>query len=409
MVLAMTQKTSRYTLDDNQLPQWVQGLNLSDHLFKRIGFCFKLNQESLLTNAIKQTHLSDWGDQSFLIGLNTLLSSLEQEANLSLTGRLLLRKYLTDLLVNRLKIQFTFNEFPEILNVPIVRPLFITGLPRTGTTFLQRLLAQDSKFRWLHLWELLKPCPPPKLIDKNTDSRILNTYKLAQKYRKLAPAFSTVHFVDVQIPEECNQLFEHEFANWLFFFRAHVPTYETWLRCQSMISQYKYYRQQLQLLSWQWPGRWLLKAPYHLRNLEALIQAFPDACIVQTHRDPSTIVPSLCSLTAIYRNIFIDKLDLEVIGKDVLGLTAHSYQKARQFRSQNSSLPICDVNYSELIQDPIKTVQKIYCFFGDDLKPEAEYRMRQWILDHPQTQHGLHRYSLEQFGLTNKEVHESFV
>jgi Sulfotransferase family len=405
----MIKQSSRYTLDDNKLPKWAKWLNWSDQQLRNCGISFlKLNKESLIADALKQTHLSDWGDQSFIDSLDVLLNSLNQEANLSLMGRLLLKKYLTDLLVNRLKIQSTFNTHPEILNVPIERPLFITGLPRTGTTFLHRLLAQDPKFRWLHLWELFQPCPPPELAHANTDPRIQATEKLMKKYRALAPLLSTAHLIEIQIPEEGNQLFEHAFSNWLFLFRSHVPTYETWLRSQSMVPQYKYYQQQLQLLSWRWPGRWLLKAPCHLRNLEALIKIFPDACIVQTHRDPSSVVPSLCSLTAIFRNIFVNEIELEVVGKDMLEVTTHSHKKGQQFRSQNPSFPICDVNYNELIEDPIKTVQKIYCFFGDHLQPEAESKMRHWLLANPQTKNGKHCYALEQFGLTEKAVQEGF-
>jgi Sulfotransferase family len=406
----MTKQFSRYTLDNNNLPKWTKWLNWSDQQLKKCGISFlKLNKESLLSEAQEQTRLSDWGDESFISGLEVLLDSLNQEANLSLTGRLLLKKYIKDLLVNRLKLQSTFYLYPEILDVPIERPLFITGLPRTGTTFLQRLLAQDPKFRWLHLWELLQPCPPPELAHAKSDPRIQATEKFMEKYRALAPILSTAHHIDVQIPEEDNQLFEHAFANWLFCLRAHVPTYDTWLRSQDMESQYTYYKQQLQLLNWRWPGRWLLKAPFHLHNLEALTKVFPDACIIQTHRNPSSVVPSFCSLTAIFRNIFTNKLDLEMVGKDILEVTAYFHRKGKQFRSQNPLFPVCDVNYDELVEDPINIIKKIYYFFGDDLQIEAEIKMRQWLLDNPQTKYGRHYYALEQFGLTEEEVQTSFV
>jgi len=397
------------TLTNNQRPKWVQWLNWADRHLQKIGISLiTLSEDSLIANAQKQAQLSDWGDSSFRAGLRALLTSIRQEANLSLTGRWLMRAYITDLLVNRLQIQSTLQQHPEILDVPIQRPLIITGLPRTGTTLLHRLLAQDPQFRWLRLWELLQPCPPPDLTSADTDPRIQKTQILAQQYKTIAPTLSTAHLIEAQLPEEGNQLLEHAFTNFLFDLRAHVPTYESWLRAQDMQSSYQYYRQQLQILSWHWPGRWLLKAPCHLRDLEALSSVFPDACIVQTHRDPCSVVPSICSLTAMFRSIFTDDIDLTVVGEDFLDITAYAYKKGHQFRHQHPDTPICDIDYVDLVQDPLKTVQHIYHFFGDRLSPEAIYKMEQWIADNPQNKHGIHRYSLEQFGLSEATVRERF-
>lgn len=397
------------TLDKNQSPKWVQWINWSDRQLQQIGISLiSLSEESLIENAQKKAQRCDWGSESFRLGLQTLLISLHQEGNLSLTGRWLMRDYVTDLLVNRLQIQATLKQHPEILEVPIHRPLVITGLPRTGTTFLHRLLAQDPQFRWLRLWELLQPCPPPDPISAATDPRLQKTQVLARQYKTIAPSLSTAHLIEAQLPEEGNQLLEHAFTNFLFDLRAHVPTYETWLRAQDMRASYQYYRQQLQLLSWRWPGRWLLKAPCHLRNLDALSSVFPDACIIQTHRDPCVVVPSICSLTAMFRSIFVEAPDLNLIGQDLLDITAYSHRQGRRFRQKYASIPVCDIDYSDLTKDPLKTVHHIYQFFGEQLQPEAVSKMEQWLADNPQSKHGIHSYSLEQFGLSETAIREKF-
>lgn len=410
MALVMAQSPLQFTTDANQPPQWVQCVNWMGHQLDRTGIhLLTLNQESLLTSAQKQTELEDWGEQPFLEGLEILLHSLNSESNLSLLGRLLMRQYLKRLLVNRLQIQATLKQSPEIHDVPIRRPLFILGLPRSGTTFLHRLLAQDSKFRWLRLWELMQPCPPPALSNANIDPRIDAAQTLTQKYRKLAPAFHTAHFLDAQIPEEGNPLFEHAFSNILFELRAHVPSYGKWLRTQNMVPQYQYFRQQLQLLSWKWPGQWLLKAPVHLRHLSPLLEVFPDACIVQTHRDPCSVVPSVCSLAALVRSIYADNIDFSEVGKDWLEIVAHSHNQGGQYRRHSDSVPICDVEYTDLLSSPLAVVHHIYAFFGEVLSPESADKMQRWLNSNPQSKHGSHSYSLEQFGLSKAEVMEKFV
>lgn len=405
----MAQPTLQLTVNENQLPWWMHWINWGGRRLQNFGIQpVQLNETSLLTTAQRKSRLADWGDESFRIGLKILLTALNEEADLSLVGRTILHKELIRLLTNHLQIQDTLRCHPEILEVPIPRPVIIIGLPRTGTTFLQRLLAQDPQFRWLRLWELIQPCPPSEYGRTDRDPRIQATQKTMRQSQSITPAFSVAHFMDAQLPEEGNQLFEHAFATALFELRANVPSYGTWLRQQNMLLQYRYYRQQLQLLSWHWPGRWLLKCPSHLNYLESLTQVFPDACIIQTHRDPCSVVPSICSLATIVRSVYTDQVDLTAIGKYGLEVTSYSHKKGCQFRRQASSISICDVSYPDLIQDPIQTVRHIYRFFDDHLDQVAEKRMKDWLEANPQTKHGTHRYSLEQFGLTEADVQKKF-
>lgn len=369
----------------------------------------KLNEESLLSEAQRQTGLSDWGDESFRVPFQILLKSLNREANLHFVGRSALRQRLLRLLVNRLRIQDHIKRYPEVLDVPIKRPLFILGLPRTGTTFLHNLLAQDPTSRWLRLWEILYPCPPPHPTTEKTDPRIQETAKQVQKINTIAPQLSTVHHLDPQAPEEGNQLFEHGMVGFLFEAMATVPSYTKCLQEQELFTTYRYYRQQLQLLGWNYPDKhWILKAPFHLLHLDALLTAFPDACIVHTHRNPLQVLPSMCSLCALVRGIYSDRVDLQEIGQQWLNNLAKAIEKAMKVRQTANSEQFYDLDYQDLVSDPVGTVRRIYDYFDYSLSPEMENNMKAWIANHPQHKYGAHHYTLEQFGLDAEIVNARF-
>ncbi|MBW4575316.1 MAG: sulfotransferase [Aphanothece sp. CMT-3BRIN-NPC111] len=398
------------TLEHPYRPQWLRLVNWAGSTLRRSGVPIaNLSEESLLSAAQRQTKLSDWGDESFRVPLRILLASLEKEANLSFVGRYLLQQYLIRLLVNRLRIQDDLKRHPEILQVPIVKPLFVIGLPRTGTTFLHNLLSQDPSSRWLHLWELFSPSPPPDYQTRETDPRIQDAEKLVKRYNYLAPKFASAHYLNPKGPEECNNLFEHEFVSLLFEFRANIPSYTEWLAAHDMVAPYRYYRQQLQLLAWRYPGdHWALKAPAHLFSMDALLAVFPDACIVQTHRDPLKVLPSICSLNAMARGIYTDQVDLTGVGEHWLNRLANAIERAMQARDSADPARFYDVNYGALVQDPIGTVRQIYEYFGYNFNTQMEENINKWIAQNPQHKHGIHKYSLKQFGLDARVVNQRF-
>lgn len=391
-------------------PVWLRFVNWAGNILRQSGVPLaKLTEESLLSAAQHQTGLSDWGDERFRIPLRMLLESLDKEANLNFIGRSFIEQRCIQLLVNRLRIQDDFKHFPEILQVPIRRPLFILGLPRTGTTLLHNLLSQDPASRWLSLWELESPSPPPEPDTRKTDPRIKNVEKVVKIYNFLAPQLATAHYVNPNGPEECNTLFEHEFVSTLFELRAHVPSYSEWLTAHDMVAPYVYYRQQLQLLGWRCPGdHWVLKAPAHLLSLDALLNVFPDACIIQTHRDPLKVLPSICSLCAMVRGIYTDNVDLNSVGEHWLNRLANGLEREMQVRESANSAQFYDVNYSALLRDPIGTVRQIYDYFGYPFSTRMEENLNYWISENPQHKHGVHRYSLEQFGLNPGVVNSRF-
>lgn len=370
-----------------------------------------INQDFLIETAQQITGLNDFGEQSFRTPMDVLIDSLKKEAHLNITGRFLFRDTLLYLLINRLELQQNFQKYPEILQVPIRKPLFIIGLPRTGTTFLFNLLSQDPQSRWLHPWEVINPAPPPAIETANSDPRIKKIQQKLAFYKSLAPDLDAAHYIDVNQPDECNGLFENNFTNSLIFFlRAHLPTYQKWLHEeQDWDIAYQYYRSQLQLLSWKWPGEhWLLKAPAHLFHLDSLLNVFPDACIVQNHRNPIEAIPSVASLTSIVRRVFSDVVEPTVIGQSCLDEIAIGINKAMKVRQNVSDKQFFDIQYKDLVQNPINTVKRIYDYFGYNYSKDMEKNLQRYIQKNRQHKHGVHRYSLEQFGLSTSQVSEKF-
>ncbi|AFZ29906.1 hypothetical protein Glo7428_1338 [Gloeocapsa sp. PCC 7428] len=407
----MTDTLHNLTFEKPHRPLWLRGVNWAGETLKQNKISLvNLAEESLLTAATRKTGLADWGDESFRLPLQMLLKSLEEDAELTLFGRYFMRKLCIQLLINRLRIQEDIKCYPEIRQVAIARPLFILGMPRTGTTLLHNLLAQDPKSRWLHLWEMASPSPPPEYHNRHSDPRIQKVEKLVQRYNALAPQLATAHNLNPHGPEECNPLFEHEFTSLIFEIRANVESYVTWMETYDMLKAYQFYRQQLQLLAWRYPpdSHWVFKAPAHIFYLDTLIKVFPDACIVQTHRDPLKVLPSICSLTAIVRGIYSDRIEPKTLGNYWCDRIAKALKREMQVRDSQAPSRFYDVDYHNLVQDPIGTVRQIYAYFNYDFNPQMAENIQTWLARNPQHKHGVHRYSLDQFGLDPERVNAQF-
>jgi hypothetical protein len=390
-------------------PSWMRLLNLIGGGLRRIGVDSpKLDSADLIATAERQARLSDWGDERFREGLEVLLRSFEEQDDLSTFGRFVVHDLFVHLLVNRLRIQDDLKRHPEILAVPIQRPLFITGFPRSGTTLLHRMLSMMPGGRPLLYWETREPSPPPQLETRWTDPRIARARKVVKGLYAMAPHLAAIHPFEAESPEECNPLFMHGFVA-PFGFVSHVPGYDAWLRRQNLVGPYRYYRQQLQLLSWHCPGDpWVLKAPSHLGGLDALLTVFPDACVVLTHRNLLQVVPSACSLAAAFRGIFSDRVDLRQLGEKITESMATGIDRAHLVRATAAPSRFLDLSYPALLADPIGTVRDVCRYFGYPYNAEFENRLRLWLAENPQHKHGVHRYSLEQFGLNADKVNNRF-
>jgi hypothetical protein len=343
--------------------------------------------------------------------LEILVDSLNGEAQLHDVGVRYFEEFLLRLLTNHLRLQQDYQRLP-VTPLPLVRPLFVVGLFRSGTTFLHNLLAQDPGCRWLSVAEALYPTPAPQQDGWLEDPRIAQAVAHLQFQSALAPNFSAAHHIEALRPAECSRLFEHDLIGHLFDFRANVPTYSQWLLQQDLTDAYQSYRQQLQYLSTHWPGtHWVLKAPAHLFALDTLLNTFPDAAIVYLHRDPVQVLPSCCSLSATGRSRFSEHINPETLGLQWLNTLSEAVKRSQRARKQLSSEhrdAIYDVDYRDLVKNPLGTIQGIYEHFQYDYSPGMVENLQQWIAQNPQHKHGVHRYTLEQFGLSAQQVQAVF-
>jgi len=391
-------------------PLWVKLINTAGAGLRRLGVCWpRLDPGAMMNEARRRTGLADFGDGIWREGLRVLVDSSNAQDSVHAFGRIFFREYCTSLLVNRLKIQADLTRHPEILDVPVPRPLFITGLPRSGTTFLHRLMSQDPAGRTMLLWETMEPSPPPRSETYATDPRIVRAQRQVALLHRLSPRLATAHEFAAESPEEDNSLHAHAFAAGILGFMFDVPDYVRWLRDQDYTPTCRYARQQLQLLSWKLRGdHWILKAPAYLFSLDALLTVYPDACIVMTHRDPLRVVPSVCSLAAAMRGMLTDRLDLRRIGAETLEAIGVGPDRAIESRSRSDPARFFDVSYDRLIAAPVETVRDVCRHFGYTFGPEYEARARRWLAENPQHKHGVHRYRLGDFGLAESDVERHF-
>ncbi len=384
-------------------PWAIKCFNAVGRLLSVLGIHASLKSESLVRAAQKRTGLHDFGDASFMQGLEVLASSLDEEARLHPFGRLVARDRLVGFLSVRLKVQDLIRQHPDILEQEISAPLVIAGLQRTGTTMLHRLLAADPDTRAMLSWESIDPTPV-KLKPGQKDPRVKKA-ELAEKALKyLAPEFFAIHPVEAAAPEEDVLLLEYSFLSDVPESMFHVPTYGAWLKQQDMTPAYEYLKLLLQLLQWQQAGkRWVLKTPAHLGQLDTLLKVFPDARIIQTHRDPSKTTASFSSMVTHGSGVFSDVVDAHERALLWLNKNAEMLRRARLVRETHPQAFI-DVSYYDLIKDPMAEVERIYAFAGIDLSVAAREAMEASRKVNRKDRHGKHKYSLEEFGLTPEVV-----
>lgn len=370
-----------------------------------------LDPNALMEKSCRLTGLDDFGDRSFRTPLKILMRSFEEDARLNLLGRLTVHSEVVRVLANRLRMQQDRTVFPGIEEGKVKKPIFITGLPRSGTTFLHALLAQDPACRVPQVWEVMHPSPPPETGTYGIDPRIVRTRKTLAWIDVLMPDFDKCHTIEARLPQECIAMTDHSFLSYVFESMYFVTSYRSWHDRQDKCPAYRCHRSFLQHLQWRCPGsHWVLKAPSHLMALEALFQVYPDAQVVVTHRDPLKVLPSCASFAKVLRAPFTGAIDLKALGAEVSKRWSGSAHAMTRLRSERKDLSgsFLDVSYPELISDPMGAVRRIYRHFDRELRPEAVAAMRLFVAEHPKDKRGAHLYSLEQFGLDPAAEREKF-
>jgi len=393
-------------------PLGLRAMNAVGGALQALGLpLVRLDETSLLAEASRRTRLDDFGDGRFREPLRLLLDSYEREASLTLLGRFMARTDALRLLENRLRMTAEHRAHPEIAAGAVTAPLFVMGLPRTGTSILHELLAQDPASRVPMSWEVQVPWPPPEAATFDTDPRIAAVDKHLSGVDRILPDFKKIHPMGARLPQECVALTAHDFATMIFHTTHRVPSYQAWLETADLRWVYASHRRQLQYLQWKVPARrWVLKSPGHLWAFDALLSEYPDARIVQTHRDPLKVVASLTSLVTVLRSLASDSIDPLEIARDWTARLARGLDATMRIRAERAlpSSQVLDVHFRELMADPIAMVRRIYEHFDMALSSTAEERMRRFLAGNPADKHGAHRYTLAAAGLDVREERRRF-
>jgi hypothetical protein len=362
----------------------------------------RLEVPALLDAARRRTGLDDFGDGAFRCGLDRLVWAWDREARLTPMGRAMARRQAIDLLEIRLRLTAAWQAHPEIGEGRITAPIFVLGLPRTGTSILHELLAQDPANRVPRTWEVMWPWPPPERATYDCDPRIARAERHFAGIDRLLPAFKQMHPMGATLPQECVAMMAHDFATLLFHTTHRVPSYQAWLDGVDQRPLYASHRRQLQYLQWKAPAtRWVLKSPGHLWTLEALLAEYPDARIVQTHRDPLRVVASLASLVSYLRGMASDAIDPHEIGADWTARLAAGLAHTMDVRDRGlvPAAQVFDVHLGAFVGDEIPTIRRLYAHFGLPLAADTEDRMARFLAANPKDKHGAHRYRLADAGL----------
>ncbi len=394
------------TVDELKLPLPLRGLDAALRGAERLGLRpLRLDAAQLMRAASRATGLSDFGDSSAAAGLRVLVAALESTGELSFLGRVAIKVFLQQRLESRLRVIDTCARDPELMRGSIRKPIFIIGMPRTGTTLLQHLLAEAGGARSPRMWELLYPAPPPEPASYEHDPRVAKVTRELAQFHKLAPVVNKIHPMRAEAPDECLMLFNHAFANFTLHTFGRVPEYHAWLWDQDMVHAYRFHKVQLQLLQRRLEtARWVLKAPQHMHTLDALLAVYPDACVVQTHRDPRRIIPSICSMVGTVRQIYSRDRDMHRLGREELEFWARGLEHLMAIREERDAARFFDLPYPELIADPVAAVRRVHEHFALPWRAGTEARLERFLAAYPHNAHGVHRYTAERFGLSDAVI-----
>ncbi len=367
--------------------------------------------DDIAAAAVRTTGLHDFGGTAHEDGLRLLVEDLASpEAGLTPLGNGFHRREVKSALVGRLLTQARFTEFPQHAEVRIERPIFVVGLPRTGTTALHRLLHADPRHQGLELWLTEYPQPRPPRETWEQDPIFGAMQSAFSEHHIENPEFMGIHYMDATSVEECWRLLRQTGKSISYESLANVPRYSAWLAKQDWTDAYERHRANLQLIGLNDPDqRWVLKNPSHLVALDALMKVYPDALVVCTHRDPVTSMASACSLSAEATAGTSSTFVGDTVGRTQLEMLSRSWRTFREARATYDPEQFVDVDYREFVQDPVHTTRGIYDAFGLDWTPEVDAAVT--ALDAESRSGGKrpkHAYSLDDYGLTEADVRAAF-
>jgi len=376
----------------------------------------KLDARKLMQQACDESGLSDFGDEGFALPLGKQLDCFARDANFHAAGLKDFQEEVVRDLINRLRFQQDLKRHPEILDEDVSDPIIILGLPRSGTTKMQRMLGTDTNLLKTYAWQTRYPAPFPDAVPGQPDPRILASALGDSIYAQKNTEVRAAHYMAAEQVDEDWKVFTYEFNDWYQFVRNPSRSWHDWIISRKEppdIGNYLYARSIFQYLQWQQGGRgnrrWLMKSCGHLAHMEELITVFPKATLVHVHRHPGTCLPSFAKLTFDIGALRVADADPKFIGEKILDWEKTSISRYLATRDRlGLDSRIFDVPYDQIRSDPMPIFREIYRRAGHTLTAEAERGMLQWEKENEQGKHGQHIYSLEQFGLSEQKIDDAF-
>lgn len=375
-----------------------------------------LDPKKLMNEASAASGLSDYGDTYFVAPMTRLLDRAARELNFNPAGLAGYKQDVVRCLVNRLRTQEDIRRHPEILEEDLSDPLIIIGLPRSGTTKLQRMMAAAPEVQKLFMWRMVNPAPFPDAVQGRPDPRIAAT--LDRLTAGDNEAVQAAHAMAASLVDEEFVLFDFNLDPSVTGWDGRLPLFhhQNWAATgkerEADLKSYRYVRTLLQYLQWQDGGKlgrpWIMKAIIHLPHMDALLECFPKATIVHCHRDPRNAIPSVAKLMCELWSVKA-KIDRKLLGREFLewgSLAVSRYLEARKRLQLDDQ--ILDVKYERIRDEAMPIIREIYQRAGWEMTDEAEHSMLQWERDNEQGKHGKHDYSLQEFGLSEAMIDQAF-
>lgn len=364
----------------------------------------------LIARAKAETSLSDFGEDGFREGLEILVGSADAEARFNDVGRAAFDAQIISFLSFRLQIEDWYARHPEIDEQEIIAPLIGLGLPRTGSTALSCLLAEDPNVRSIRNWEAMAPCPPPEAATRCSDARIAMAEENMARRDRLFPRMKAMLPSTATSPTECQTFMGYDFKSQLFQAFARIPTYTEWLNHEAdLVPTYRYVKRVLKLLQWRCPPtRWRLKNPSHSMFIGALAEVFPDARYWMTHRDIASVAPSVCDVYYELSKAYSDDVDKRFLGQQNAAWTELGLHRVIAFRDQQGQdHRFFDIHFAPFQKDPFPALEKLYGFLGEALTDETRARMAAWRTSMPRDTQ-VARTDPAEFGIDIAALRERF-
>ena len=371
----------------------------------------ELAADALVEQAMKNTGLDTFDCDSYREGLDVFVDDFNKGIAKGLyldTGIDRVRADCVHYLGNRLRVWDYLTKNPELLQRKIERPVFVLGIPRTGTTLLSNLLAADPARRSPLEWEIDEPVPPATTATLKTDPRALARLEQHRQLLAAHPEAGKIYRSSPIYPHECVWFLAHDFKTLMIESKGILPAYKEFIFSADMTSAYAWHHKFLQALQHHAPGIWNLKMPSHALHLEYLIKEYPDARLIWTHRDPYTATGSLCSIISMSHQMLMGRIDYDWLGQDYPWQAQQHAERVMDFRDKYGEDRIVDIHYADMTNDPMGTMKKLYADLGDDWTPEAEAGIQAWLDDNPQDKFGKHEYKLAKYGLTVEQLEPMF-